>query len=215
MEWIGMEVKTRRRYDSSRRRKQAALTRTGILDTARQQFLHNGYAATTVARIAAEAETSVETIYKAFGGKSGLVRALWEQALAGRRTTPAPDRSDELVSTATDPVTVLKGWGSFITELAPEGSPIMLLIRAAATADSEMAALLAEAEDQRRQRMRHNARTLQQRGWLRPGISLSTATDILWAYSSAELYELLVIKSGWSPRRYGDFIGQATIAALL
>jgi AcrR family transcriptional regulator len=210
-----MEVKTKRSYDSSRRRKQAALTRTAILTTARQQFLKDGYAATTVARIAAEAETSVETIYKAFGGKSGLVRALWEQALAGRGTRPAPDRSDELVSTATDPVTVLNGWGSFITELAPEGAPIMLLIRAAATTDPDMAALLAEAEDQRRQRMRHNARQLQQRGWLRPGISLSTATDILWAYSSAELFELLVLKCGWSPRRYGEFISEASIAALL
>jgi hypothetical protein len=32
--------------------------------------------------------------------------------------------------------------------------------------------------------MRHNAR-LQRRGWLRPGITLAQATDILWTYSSA------------------------------
>jgi hypothetical protein len=63
--------------------------------------------------------------------------------------------------------------------------------------------------------MRHNARRLRQRGWLRPGITLSQATDILWTYSSAELYELLVVKSGWSASRYGQFIGDALIAALL
>lgn len=210
-----MIVKGKRHYDSSRRREQAERTRTAILDTARREFLEHGYAATTVARIAEEAGTSVETLYKAYGGKAGLVRALWERGLRGRAAIPAPERSDVLSSTATDPVAVLKGWGRFTTELAPEGAPIVLLIRAAAATDADMAALLAEVEEQRRRRMRHNARRLKERGWLRAGISLSQATDILWTYSSAELYDLLVLRSGWSPRRYGEFVGDATIAALL
>ena len=91
----------------------------------------------------------------------------------------------------------------------------MLLIRAAAATDPEMATLLAEADDQRRTRMRHNARRLHRRGWLRPGITLAQATDILWTYSSTELYELLVIKSGWPINRYGQFVGDALTAALL
>jgi AcrR family transcriptional regulator len=210
-----MTVKVKRRYDSSRRREQAERMRSVILDTARREFLEQGYAATTVARIAEEAGTSVETLYKAYGGKAGLVRALWERGLRGRAAVPAPEQSDVLSSTATDPVAVLKGWGRFMTELAPEGAPIVLLIRAAAATDTDMAALLAEVEDQRRRRMRHNARRLKERGWLRPGISVSQATDILWSYSSAEFYDLLVLRSGWSPRRYGEFVSDATAAALL
>jgi hypothetical protein len=62
--------------------------------------------------------------------------------------------------------------------------------------------------------MRHNARP-QRRGWLRPGITLAQAADILWTYSSAELYDLLVIKSGWPIKRYGQFVGDALTAALL
>lgn len=209
------DVKTTRRYDASRRRAQAARTHDAMLAAGRRLLLEHGYAATTVARIAAEAGTSVDTVYKTFGGKSGIVRALWERGLAGRGPVPAPVRSDALSSTDTDPVRVLRGWGRFATELAPEGAPIMLLIRAAADTDPEMAALLAETEDQRRVRMRHNARRLQRRDWLRPGITLAQATDILWTYSSAELYELLVIKSGWPANRYGQFIGDALIAALL
>jgi AcrR family transcriptional regulator len=209
------EVKTTRRYDASRRREQATRTREAILDVARRQFLEHGYAATTVSRIAAEAGTSVETVYKAFGGKPGIVRALWERGLAGRGPVPAPVRSDALSASESDPVGVLRGWGQLTTEVAPEGAPVMLLIRAAATADPDMAALLAEAEAQRRTRMRHNARRLQRRGWLRPGITLAQATDILWTYSSTEIYELLVIKSGWPIERYGAFVGDAMIAALL
>jgi AcrR family transcriptional regulator len=210
-----MTVKANRRYDSSRRREQAERTRTMILDIAHRDFVDRGYAATTVPSIAEQAGTSVETLYKAFGGKAGLVRALWERALAGRGQVPVPVRSDALSSTATDPVTVLRGWGSFTAELAPSGAPIVLLIRAAAATDADMAALLAEVEDQRRRRMRHNARRLKQRGWLRPGISVSRATDIMWTYSSAELYELLVLRSGWSARRYGEFVGDALVATLL
>ncbi len=210
-----LDVKTKRRYDASGRRAQAARTQSAILDIARRQFLEHGYAATTVAHIAAEAGTSLETVYKAFGGKSGLVRALWERGLDGRGDVPAPERSDLLSSAQTDPVRVLQGWGTLTTELAPEVAPIMLLVRGAAATDADMAALFAEAEAQRRTRMRHNARRLQQRGWLRPGIGLAQATDILWTYSSAELYDLLVLKSGWAAKRYGQFISNALITALL
>ena len=210
-----MEVNTKRRYNATRRRAQAANTQNRILDVARRQFLEHGYAVTSVAHIAAEADTSVETVYKAFGGKTGLVRALWERGLGGRGAVPAPERSDLMSSTETDPVRVLQEWGKLTTEVSPGVAPIMLLVRGAAATDPDMAALLAEAEDQRRNRMRDNARRLQQRRWLRPGISLAQATDILWTYSSAELYDLLVLKSGWPTKTYGEFIGSALIAALL
>lgn len=215
MERNRVEVKSKRRYDATRRQAQAAQTRSTILDVARREFLDRGYAATTVARIAAEAGTSVETIYKAFGGKSGIVRALWERGLSGRGPVPAPERSDLLSSTETDPVRVLRGWGAFTTEVAPELAPVLLLVRGAAATDPDMAALLAEAEAQHRARMRHNARRLQRRGWLRPGIGLAHATDVLCVYSSVELYELLVVKSGWPLKRYGEFVGESLIAALL
>lgn len=208
-------VKTTRRYDATRRRQQAARTQDAVLDAARRLLLEHGYASTTVARIAAEAGTSVDTIYKGFGGKSGIARALWQRALAGRGPIPAPVRSDALSSNEADPALILRGWGRFSAELAPEGAPIMRLIREASVTDPEMAELVAEADDQRRARMRHNARRLQRRGWLRPDITLAEATDIMWTYSSTELYELLVVKSGWSTSRYGEFIGDALTAALL
>jgi len=37
----------------------------------------------------------------------------------------------------------------------------------------------------------------------------------LWAYSSPELYELLVIRRGWPAERYGQFIADALRSALL
>jgi AcrR family transcriptional regulator len=208
-------VKTSRGYDSSARRRQAAANREAILDAAHEQFLKHGYAATRVPAIARAAGVSTETVYKAFGPKHALVRALWERGLEGRQPIPAPERSDRLIATEQDPRTVLAGWGRFTTELAPEGAPIVLLIRDAAAHDPEMRTLLAEVEQQRRDRMHHNAERLAARGWLKPGLDLGRAADILWTYSSAELYELLVLKSGWPLPAYGEFITSALVAALL
>lgn len=63
--------------------------------------------------------------------------------------------------------------------------------------------------------MRLNARGLASAGHLRPGITADQAADIMWTYSSPELYDLLVLRRGWAADRYGQFIGQALINALL
>ena len=208
-------VKTQRRYDSSARRRQAEENRRAILATARDHFLEHGYAATTVPAIAAAAGVSTETVYKAFGPKHELVRALWERGLEGRGPVPAPARSDALSDSESDPVSLLRRWGQLAKEVSPEVSPIVLLIRDAAAHDAEMAALLDEVDRQRRERMRHNADQLNVHGWLKPEVDVNTATDVLWTYTSQEFYELLVVKSGWSVDDYGDFIADSLIAALI
>jgi hypothetical protein len=63
--------------------------------------------------------------------------------------------------------------------------------------------------------MTENARRLRDGGQLRAGISLGRAADTLWTYGSPELYELLVLRRGWSPQRYGRFIAEAMISVLL
>jgi hypothetical protein len=59
------------------------------------------------------------------------------------------------------------------------------------------------------------ARTLAGKTQLRQGLSVEEAAEIMWAYSSPELYGLMVIGRGWSPERYGEFVGQALVDALL
>ena len=38
---------------------------------------------------------------------------------------------------------------------------------------------------------------------------------MLWAYTSPELYERLVLRQAWSLERYGQFVSDGIIAALL
>ncbi len=215
MEQKSAAVNTRRRYDSRGRRERARQTRDQITDIAEELFLSGGYADTTVAAIAAAAHVSVETIYKGFGGKPGLVRAIIERGLAGEGPVPAEQRSDQIRDTEPDPRRILAAWGAFTTQLGPRVIPIVLLARDAAASDPEIAALLDQLSAARLERMTVNARGLAQAGHLRPGITVDHAADILWTYSSPDLYELLVLRRGWPAERYGQFIAQSLINALL
>jgi AcrR family transcriptional regulator len=208
-------VKPKRPYDSVRRREQARQTREAILDTAQQLFLNDGFAPTTIAAIAQQAHVSVDTIYKTFGGKAGLVLAICQHALAGDQTVPAEARSDALQAREHDPRAIIRGWGKLTTEIAPRVAPILLLVRTAAGADPEMAGLQSELNTQRLERMTQNARNLAAANHLRENLTPERAGEIMWTYSSPELYELLVLTRGWPPERYGAFIADAMIAALL
>ena len=76
-------VKPTRTYNSPRRREQAAATRRQILEAAKRLFEQQGYPATTMAAVAAEAGVALKTVYVAFDTKSGLLRALWHLLLRG------------------------------------------------------------------------------------------------------------------------------------
>ena len=208
-------VKPPRSYDASRRREAAHCGRTRILEVAQALFLRDGYAATTVAAVAAAAGVSVETIYKTFRGKPGLIRTIQRKGLEGAAAVSAPDRSDQLSASDLAPRVILRHWAELTGEVMPRVAPINLLVRAAASADPDMGELLAEITDQRLQRMRHNASRLTERGELRPGVTVDVARDIMFAYTAPELYEILVIQQHWSIERYIDFIDRGLAVELL
>src|SRR6266545_245906 len=197
MELIMATVKPKRRYDSSGRQAQARRTRQAILDAAQRQFLEGGYAATTIAAIAAEAGVSVETIYKAFGGKPGLVRAIYQRGLEGQEAVPAFQRADQMRERETDPRTIMRNWAALTSEVSAVVSPIARLVRFAAAGDPDMAALLKAHDD------------------VREDVSLAQATDILWTCTSDELYDLLVTQRGWSLPRFARWLADYMIATLL
>jgi len=212
---MGAKVKRTRRYDSARRREAAERRRAAVVDAARRLFVREGFAGTTIATIAENAGVSEEMVYKAFGNKVALVRAIRDKALAGEGPVHAERRSDRMQASENDPRTIIREWGVLAMEVAPRVAPVLLIVREAAASDPESARLQEEMDASRLTRMTHNARTLLDGKHLRSGITLDAATDVLWTYSSPELYELLVIRRGWSTERYGRFIADAMVAALL
>ena len=209
------QVNERRAYDSTRRRERSRSAHKALLDAALTRFLEDGYSATTIDSIAMDASVSAATIYKTYASKAGLVRALCERALGGTGPVPAEQRSDILQANEPDPVKIIQGWGRLTAEVAPRIAPLLLLLRDAAGGDPTAKSLLTELDQARLTRMTHNARTLVRGGHTRPGIRLADASDILWTYSSPELYDLLVRRRHWTLRKYSAFITEAIKRALL
>jgi len=209
------QVNARRAYNSNRRRERSRDTHNALLDAASKRFLANGYTATTIDSIASDAAVSAATIYKTYGGKSGIVRALCQRALGGQGPIPAEQRSDALQANEGDPRKVIEGWGRLTAEVAPRVAPLLLLLRDAADGEPTAGALLAELDGDRYARMTRNARYLVNGGHARPGVGLAEASDVLWMYSSPELYDLLVRRRKWNLRRYSQFIARAITNALL
>src|SRR3954447_2172870 len=204
-----------RTYDTTRRRARAGRTRAAIVDAAATLFLETGYAGTTISRVARAAGVSDETVFKAFGGKPGLVRAIWERGLEGAGSVPAERRSDAHRVAAGTGAELLEAWGRLTAEVSPRVAPILLLLRAAAAVDGDAAAVLEAADGSRLERMEVNARGFVERGFARANATVEEVRDLLWTYSSPDLYELLVVRRGWSVERYASFVTEALKAALL
>jgi len=204
-----------RKYDASRRQDLARASRARILGAARTRFLRDGYAATTIAQIAADADVAPQTVTKHFANKSGLVKALFDVALVGDDDeAPLSERSWIIaIHEQPDPYVKLTMFGETLATMLPRTAPIQLLMRA--SGDPELAAVWTQIRNGRLVGMTNVARNLADGQHLRDDVSVDDARDILWTYSSPDLYELLAMNRNWSTERYAAFLAATTTDALL
>lgn len=191
------------------------MNRHRILEAARTRFLRDGYTATTVAQIAADADVSPQTVTKQFANKPGLVRALFDVALTGDDEGGELEARDFIVAIhqEPDPLRKLHLYGATLASMLPRTAPIQLLLRDAG--DAELAEVWRAIKAGRLAGMTNLANNLQDGGHLREGVDVDTARDVLWTYSSPELFQLLVTDRGWSTDRYAEFLATGAAAALL
>jgi AcrR family transcriptional regulator len=188
-----------------------------VLSAARAGFLAHGYAATTIPNIAVDAGVSVETVYKMFGNKAGLLKALFDIAIVGD-DEPVPLMERDVIKrnqAEPDPRNKLRMYAAFYVERAARAMPYQLLARDAAASDPAAAEVWGRMVQERLTGMSHFARHLHDDGHLRADVSVEEARDVLWTFISAELWELLVIHRGWTAQRFGAWMGDMLVAALL
>jgi AcrR family transcriptional regulator len=212
-------VKTSRRYESPHRREQAEQTRRVIIAAASRLFLEHGYAATTMAAIAAEAGVVVETVYRAFDGKAALFRAVLEAALAGgieQAEQPVEERpAIAAVIAEPDPARQVELYAATQPGIHRRAGPLLRALRDARALDPELGRVWDEMEDWRRRGQGQFADLLASRGVLRPGLSAAMAGDIVWTLCSLAVHDLLVLERKWSLRRYGEWLASALKRELL
>jgi len=206
-----------RRYDSPRRSKQAAATRTEILEAALRLFEQRGYTATTMAAIAAEAGVALKTVYLAFQTKRGLLLALWHLRLRGDEgPVPVGERPwfREVIDEP-DPARLLRLNARNSRVVKERVGTLLEILRNAAPADVELAALWQRIQTEFYDNQRAVVERLQANNALRPGLELDQAADILWALNHPDLYRLLVEDRCWTPKQYEEWLGDAFCAQLL
>src|SRR5271156_6407204 len=94
----GRDLKRRSTYNSPLRTRQAAETRAAVVAAAAEVFGQRGWAGTTLAAIATEAGTAVETLYSSFGSKSRLLVAAIDAAIVGDEDATSLEERAEFVA---------------------------------------------------------------------------------------------------------------------
>ena len=212
-------VKPRRRYESPRRQAQADQTRLDILAAAGAVFRQRGYAGTSMPTLASEAGVAVETIYRAFGSKAGLFKAVVDAAVAGgsaRADTPVEERpAIRAVIEEQDPRRQLELYAATQPGIHRRSGPLLRALLGAAAADPELRALWEEVEGGRLAGQGRLAGLLAERGALREGLPVEDARDRIWTLCSLAVHDMLVMARGWTSERYQAWLAAALIRELL
>jgi len=193
------------------------LTRNQIVEAARRLFATRGYAATTLPAIAREAGVSAPTVTAVFGTKAALLEALINLGVRGD-AAPAPlvERPwwREMLEEA-DPRRQLRLHAANVRRIQEGSDDIAEIVRGAATADPEIAAVLKQRHRQRFEDTQLVAQSLGRKRALAPGVTVAKAGDLVWALSGAEVYRMLVVERGWSPDEYEEWLASALADSLL
>jgi AcrR family transcriptional regulator len=210
-------VNSRRRYHSPLRVEQAAATRRGILEAAQRLFERDGYSATSMAAIAAEANVSLKTVYVTFESKSGVLRALWHLLLRGdEEPVPVAERPwFRAVLDEPDPARQLRLNVRNAKLVRARVGPLLEVVRRAASADPEVDELWIRIQAEFYDNQRSVVEVLHEKKALRPGLDVARATDILWTLNHPDLYWLLVNERGWTPDQHEEWLADLLCAQLL
>jgi AcrR family transcriptional regulator len=211
------DVKPKRRYESKRRLEQAQETRRAILAAAKQRFENDGYAATTVAEIAADAGVATKTVYLAFESKGGVLRALWNLLLRGEQDDrPVAEQGwYREVLEEPDPERQLRLNARNSAHGKQRISSMLEVIRSAASTDPEIDVLWQRIQSEYRGNQRAIVEQLAQRKALSPRLDVERAADVLWTINHPNTWQLLVVQRGWTPEQYEQWSGDAACRELL
>ncbi|MDQ1699631.1 MAG: hypothetical protein QOG34_1494 [Frankiaceae bacterium] len=210
-------VKRSRPYVSPLRQEQAEATRRTVLHAARTLFERDGYAATSMPAIAAEARVAVKTLYLAFGTKSDLLRTVWEQRLAGdEAATPVRDRAwYREIDADDDPRTKLQLLARQSSGVKKRTGHLLIVIRDAASADVEIRALWDEIEAKLHSVSAGIVDQIAAAGALGPDVDVHAAADAIWALNHPSTWHLLVVVRGWSDHAYEEWLERSFAMELL
>jgi len=209
-------TEVKRSYDASRRREQARARRLAVVLAARELFERDGFRLTTIAAVAARAGVSAESVYKGFGTKAALAKAVFDLVIAGD-DEPVPVAERPAMQVVRDEPDVRRKIAMFTEGLAQRqarSAKVQILIRDGRHVDDSLAPVWAKLNDEGLAGMTMLGGHLLGTGQLRDGIGLAEVRDVLWNYLAIDHYERLVLAQGWPLQRYSQWLAHAVTSAI-
>jgi len=202
-------VPSTRSYVSPAREAEAAATRARIMEAAALLFTRDGYAATPLRAIAAQAGVSVQSVHLA-GPKSALLIAAFERTFAGDEGSHPLYKRSEMAAIIAEPDTprAIDLYVAFIASANERSAAIVRAMHAAADADPIARAAAAELDQRRRAEMTHGAMLFVARG-LVPAERADDVADVLGFVTAPETYLYFVQGTGWPFDKYRLWLRQS------
>jgi AcrR family transcriptional regulator len=188
-----------------------------ILDAARELFVANGYAATTIQTIAERAGVAVQTVYAVFGNKRELLRQLIESTIAGpdaEEASPIAERPEaQAVAAEPDTHRRVELDAAFSRSIIERVAPIVRVAEEAAASDPELAAMMQAVKGARRHEMNAATRMLAGPAGLRVDEEEAAAT--LYVLYSPHVAHMLMGDYNWSPDRYEKWLARMILQTVV
>ena len=191
-----------------RRADRARATRRRIIEEAGRLFEADGYAATTMERVAGDAGVAVQTLYYTFGTKGQLLCETMEFAAAGTHD-PVPVQQRAWMTEALGEQSAARSLALAIehgTDVYQRAAPLWPAVNAAAVTDPVVAEYWDGVAAGRRAGMQRLVSHLEALVGLRGGLDVETATDIMFVVNSHATFQELVIRSGWELPRFKTWL---------
>jgi AcrR family transcriptional regulator len=208
-----------RTYDNSARVERARLTRSSIVETARDLLLRGGYPGMTVASLAAAAGVSPQTVYNSVGGKAAVVKAVYDRMMAGDDAEVAMSDRPEFFALfeAVDRPAFAAAYARRVRELSGRAGPLLGALLAHGT-DATLVELMDTIEQERYIGTTHAITGLRDRIGLAERHAsergLQRLIDAVWTLNSPDVYDRLVRRRGWSPDEYEAWLAGQLVALL-
>lgn len=198
------------------RAERAQQTRRRMLDSARVLFIDNGYAATTMDRIAEHAGVAVQTLYYTFRTKGQLLCEVVEATAAGDEDAPPVLQRAwvQEMLTANSGQRVLALAVEHGADIFVRAAPLWPAV-AAAAGDPYVAGYWREVAANRRIGQAQMVAKLDELGALRPGLDANRATDIVVVLFGHDVFRSLIGEAGWSVADYKNWLLTALAQQLL
>ncbi|WP_434598955.1 TetR/AcrR family transcriptional regulator [Streptomyces sp. A5-4] len=204
----------RRSYDASGRQAAARRNRAAVLRACGELLLAEGYQATTMRAVAARAGVSPEMVYKTYGSKPGLMKALWDTTLAGDDDpVPMSERPAlQQVWAEKDARRKLRQYAAFVCGFHERTAPLQSLL---GEAGPEVAQVLATTERERLTGVTAFIAHLAQQGMLRADAAPTQEADACWVLTGPHVYTQLTAGRQWDAAAYQRWLSQVLADSLL